>query len=132
MHISSDKLNFLDITNYLAAGTSLEKFYASYNVSTPKGKFPYSWFDSLDKLSTTSLPDIEDFHSILTKKSITPEEYQSCQEGWVREGMRTFEDYVRYYNDADVIDFVEAVEKMIANERANNLDIFKDQSHCPG
>ena len=64
MNISSDKLNFLDITNYLAAGTSLEKFYASYNVSTPKGKFPYSWFDSLDKLSATSLPDIEDFHSI--------------------------------------------------------------------
>ena len=87
---------------------------------------------SLEKLNFTSLPDIEHFHSILTKKCISLEEYQSCQEVWNREGMITFADYVRYYNDADVIGFVEAVEKIIANERANNLDIFKESISLPG
>ena len=69
---STKKMKFLDITNYMAAGTSLKAFYESYSVSTPKGVFPYSWFDSLEKLDATSLPDdIEVFRSILTKKPIT-------------------------------------------------------------
>ena len=33
------------VCKYLAAGTSLEKFYAAYNVKFPKGHFPYQWFD---------------------------------------------------------------------------------------
>ena len=49
---TSDKLFFLDITSYLAAGVS--------------------------------------------KKYISPEEYQSCQDVWICEGMHTFEEYVRY------------------------------------
>ena len=40
--------------------------------------------------------------------------------------------YVRYYNDRDVIGFVEAVEKVIANERDNGLDIFKESISLPG
>ena len=54
--IVTQKPKFLDITNYLAAGTSLVNFYASFNVSTPKGSFPYQRFSSLDKLKETSLP----------------------------------------------------------------------------
>ena len=47
--------------------------------------------------------------------------------------MSTFADYVRYYNNADVIGFVEAVNKMIMNERENNkLDMFKDTVSLPG
>ena len=81
MALSSKKKKFLDITNYLAAGTSLKAFYESYCVSTPEGSFPYSWFDSLEKLDATSLPDdIEVFCSILTKKPITPDEFQSCRD----------------------------------------------------
>ena len=56
MVIATPKLKFLDITNYLAAGTSLVNFYASFNVSTPKGILPYQWFDSLERLQETSLP----------------------------------------------------------------------------
>ena len=134
MVISSEKMKFLDITNYLAAGTSLKDFYKSNNVSTPKGCFPYAWFDSLKKLEATSLPtDIEAFHSILTKKTITVEEFRACHNVWRREEMTTFADFVRYYNNADVIGFVEAVDKMITNERENNeLDMFKESVSLPG
>ena len=70
MAVASKKMKSLDITNYLAAGTSLKAFYESYCVSTPKWVFPYSLFDSLEKLDATSLPDdIEVFRSILTKKT---------------------------------------------------------------
>ena len=56
MVIATQKFKFLDITNYLAAGTSLAQFYKSFNVSTPKAIFPYQWFSSLEKLNETSLP----------------------------------------------------------------------------
>ena len=46
--------------------------------------------------------------------------------------MTKYADYVTYYNNADVIGFVEAVEKMIANEKNNRLDIFKDAISLPG
>ena len=48
MSLARPKLKFLDITNYLAAGTNLVQFYKSFEVSTPKGCFPYEWFNSLD------------------------------------------------------------------------------------
>ena len=53
-----------------------------------------------------------------------------------RYGTRTvimFADFVWYYNNADVIGFVEAVNKMITNERGfNKLDMFKDSVSLPG
>ena len=173
----SEKLKFLDITNYLAAGTSLKDFYKSYSVSTPKGCFPYQWFDSLGKLGEPFLPQrsnelrealtqlsaatatvdtaaegstiadnvellserVEElskndpFYSILTGKTISTEEFESCEQKWVEQGMQTFADYVRYYNNADVIGFVEAVDKMVANEwSANGLDMFKVSVSLPG
>ena len=130
MAISSKQLKILDITNYLTTGTSLSKFYALYNVSTPKGYFLYSWFDSMTKLGEMS--DIGEFYSILTKQSISPNEYQLCKNVWTSEGMETFADFICYYNNADVIGFVEAVEKMIANEGSYELDIFKESISLPG
>ena len=49
---------YLDICNYLAAGTTLSAFYKAYNVTDPKGFFPYEWFDSLEKLDYQQLPPI--------------------------------------------------------------------------
>ena len=60
------------------------------------------------------------------------EEYQTCHDVLVREGMTTFGDYVRYCNNCDVIGFVEAVERMVANEKNNRLDIFNDSVSLPG
>ena len=54
MVIATPKLKCFDITNYLAAGTSLEKFYLSYGVSIQKGPFPYKSFDSSEKLDPIS------------------------------------------------------------------------------
>ena len=133
MSIATKRLKFLDITNFLAAGTNLVSFYESFQVSTPKGSFPYQWFDSLEKLKFPGLPeDSERFRSILTNQTISDEEFQKCHHVWEDQGMTKFADYVKYYNNADVIGFVEAVEKLIAKEKNNRLDIFKDAVSLPG
>ena len=46
--------------------------------------------------------------------------------------MKTFADYVRYYNNHDVIGLVEAIEKMVAIENKNGLDVFKESVSLPG
>ena len=124
MVIATQKLKFLDITNYLAAGTSLANFYASFNVSTPKGSFPYQWFSSLEKLKETSLPQRADnmkqafnnlqsdpnneeykkrvdelrkndpYYSILKDKTISNEDVEQAEETWKKRAMTSFSDYV--------------------------------------
>ena len=95
MAIATDKLKYLDLCNFLAAGTSLESFYQAYNVATVKGKFPYDWFSDLSKLQDPKLPSREDFFSKLTLKVISNEEYLGCIKVWEEENMSRFEDYVR-------------------------------------
>ena len=58
------------MVNYLAAGTSLNSFYEAFKVQTPKGCFPYEWFDSLEKLNYKGLPPQSDFYSTLSDKTI--------------------------------------------------------------
>ena len=132
MCIASKNLRFLDLINYVSANTSLAALYKSYGVKSPKGQFPYQYFDSINKLHANSLPKREEFTSLLKNKTITEKEWQICDDIWKREGMSTFGDYVRYYNNHDVIGLVEVVEKMIAVEIENGLDIFKNSISLPG
>ena len=40
MVLGTKRLQYLDLTNYLAAGTSLSSFYKVHNVKDPKSFFP--------------------------------------------------------------------------------------------
>ena len=106
-------LQYLDLTNYLAVGTSLSGFYKAYNVTVPKGFFPYEWFDSLEKLDFESLPPKKEFYSLQTKQTITENDYQKCVDTWKNENMKSFQDYVRYYNNLVVVGLIEGIEKRI-------------------
>ncbi len=132
MLISTKKLKYLDLSNYLAAGTSLSAFYKSYNVNTPKGNFCYEWFDCLEKLNFPGLPEQKYFFSTLTKSGISDEDYKSSKDVFKNEKMKTFSDYVRYYNNHDVIGMVEGLTKMIEIENKNGLDLFKISVSLPG
>ena len=132
MCLSTKRLKFLDLTNYLAPGTSLSALYKSYNVKTPKGHFPYEYFNSLDKLKDTKLPPRKEFFSTLTNKTIDKKIYNECLEIWNSKSMKTFADYLEFYNNADVHGLVEVVEKMLKIERSNGLDLFKDSISLPG
>ena len=68
-----------------------------------KGVFPYDWFDKFGKLSSTSLPPKEAFHSVLNDSGITDEDYQHAQKVWEIFDMKTMRDYHDLYLKSDVL-----------------------------
>ena len=59
MVLGTKKLQYLDLTILSCRNKFLEGFYKAYDVKSPKGFFPYEWFDSLDKLDYPGLPPRE-------------------------------------------------------------------------
>ena len=126
------RFKFLDMTNYLAAGTSLAAFYRAYNVKVSKSIFPYEWFDSHDKVMADGLPQREHFYSILTDKTVSVEEYEQAWEIFGENHFFSFGDYVEYYNDIDVKGMTEAVDKMLEVYRQEGIDLFKEAVSLAG
>ena len=67
-----------------------------------KGKFPYEYLSSADKLRDEQLPPIEKFYSKLKGCGVTPEEYEECQEMWILGKCKTLQDYLLLYLAVDV------------------------------
>jgi hypothetical protein len=67
--ISTENFLFLDVSNYLAVGTSYDQFVRAYGANVHKTYFPYEYFDSLDKLTSDVFPPYESFHSTLKNKN---------------------------------------------------------------
>ena len=132
MCIKTDSLQFLGILNYVAPGFSYDQFLRAYECEQTKGFFPYEWIDKLDKLKETSLPPHAAFYSSLKNTNITEQEYEYCQQVWEENNMQTFEDFIVWYNNLDVVPFIEAVEKMSQFWRERKIDMFKDGISVPG
>ena len=129
---ATKRLKFFDVSNFLAAGTSLANFYKAYKVENQKTIFPYSWFDSLEKLKAPSLPTQDDFYSVLSNSTVTEEEYEEALETWALNGWERFGQYVEHYNNIDVIGMTEAVEKMLIVYKDWGLDLFKEAFSLAG
>ena len=132
MCIKTDFLKLLDISNYVAPGVSYGQFLKAYECKQTKGFFPYEWIDSLDKLGETSLPPHEAFYSSLKNTNITYQEYTYCQQVWQENNMITFKEFLVWYNNLDVVPFLEAVEKMSRFWQERKIDMFKDGISVPG
>ena len=132
MCLKTKCLKLLDISNYVAPGFSYEQFLKAYECEQTKGFFPYEWVDGLDKLEETSLPPHEAFYSSLKNQNITNEEYQYRQQVWEDKEMSTFKDFLVWYNNLDVVPFLEAVEKMSQFWQERKIDMFKDGVSVPG
>ena len=138
--LSNENFKFLDITQYLAPGVNYATFIKAFDVKESKGFFPYEWFTSLDKLDHTELPPFGPaWFSSLKNESVlndglrTPEEnYASIQSEWIKNGMKTFKDYLVYYNNLDCGPFVQAVEKLQKYYFDRNIDMFKISISLPG
>ena len=65
------------------------------DVLSKKNIFPYTWFDSYDRMSTASLPERKYFKS--------DEDYDYASNAWRVLGCKTFEDYHDKYLLADVV-----------------------------
>ena len=85
MCITTERLKFVDIRNYLAPGFDYATYLKAYKCTAMKGYFPYEWMDHLSKLKQTVLPSHQEFYSTLKNRNITEEEYSYCQDVWQKE-----------------------------------------------
>ncbi len=53
-------------------------------------------------------------------------QYNICIKAWKDNNMKTFKDFLEWYNNLDVLPFIEAVEKMKDFYKLKRLDIFND------
>ena len=104
MFLLTQEFRFLDIINYLGPRTSYEKWTKAYECTAEKSWFPYEWFDTPEKLDHPGLPDYPAGYSRLKGGYVlTRDEWEGCQRLFKEKGMRTFADWLRYYNNLDVV-----------------------------
>ena len=68
-----------------------------------KGVFPYDWFDSFDKLSSTGLPPKGEFYSRLNDTDISDEDYEHAKKVWEKFEMKTMREYHDLYLESNVL-----------------------------
>ena len=132
MCLSTDKLKFVDICNYLAPGVSYDKYLKAYGCELQKGHFPYEYMDDLHKLEDRVLPPQSAFFSRLKNEGISNDDYARCQAVWRDNGMETLREYLIWYNNRDVTPFLDAISKQFAFYRDRDIDMFKDGISVPG
>ena len=126
MCFSTRKLRFLDIINFLAPGDSYDKYLNAYGCELQKGHFPYEYMDGIGKLEDCALPPQEAFYSRLKNEHITDADYARCQVAWRDNRMKTMRDFLMWYNNRDVVPFLDAIDKQFAFYKQQNIDMFKD------
>ena len=129
--LKTGSLKFLDIANFLAPGTSYAGFLKAYDCAEEKGFFPYEYMDSLERLNETHLPPREAFNSWLKKQKMKEEEYAICEKIWKDNNMKTLLDFLIWYNNRDVVPFLEALEKMCQFWRTKGIDMLKEVISLP-
>ena len=132
MCLSTDKLKFLDVTQYLAPGVSYAKYLKAYGCELQKGHFPYEYMDGIGKLEDRALPPQAAFFSQLKNEGISDTDYARCQAVWHDNQMKTLREYLIWYNNRDVTPFLDAIAKQFAFYRDRDIDMFKDGISVPG
>ena len=86
-----------------------------------KGVFPYSYLNSVEHLSETSLPGRDSFFSELSLKEISQEEYAFVHRVWSAFSCATLKDYMEVYLLSDVLLLADVFE----NFRGNCLESYE-------
>ena len=141
--LSTKKLIFLDVCNYIPPGYNYAKYLETYGngqVGT-KSWFPYEYVVSLDKLNEPQIPPYQSFYSSL-KQTNTFEEglgeqqgrqnYAELQRIWDEHDMKTLKDLLIFYNNSDTYPFLKALNRQASLYREYDLDMLKDAPSLPG
>ena len=91
---------------------NLRKMYSDirFDLLRRKGVFPYEYIDSVDRLNEDKLPPKSAFYSNLTGSDISDENYEHAQEVWKECGCKTLRDYLKLYNESDVLILADVFE----------------------
>ena len=128
--LSSKKLHFLDMMQYLAAGSSYENFVKAYapQVKQVKCPFPYKWLDSAAKLQQ-GLPARHEFYNDLKNQELSEADYEAVKQLWLDNNFTNMAQYLEFYNKLDVTGFVSAADAFRTWWTNQNIDPFK-QGMC--
>ena len=88
--------------------------------------------DCLEKLDDTTLPLKEAFYSRLKNEGISDDDYASCEKAWRDNGMTTLRDFLVWYNNRDVVSFLQAIRRQFAFYEQRGIDMFKQGISVPG
>jgi len=144
MCIATDDFKMLDIMNYVPMGTSLDSYLTTYlggckcddkvrcTCGMAKGIFPYEYITSFQVLNETKLPPKEAFNSKLRGTVATSKEYARVQFVWDHYGMKSIKDLLIWYNNLDVVPFVEAIKSQRELFKRFDLDMLTDGVSLPG
>ena len=131
MFLTTPKLKFLDVRNYLTPGLSYAGWCKANGCALEKLFFPYEWLDSYEKLNHLGPVPKEAFYSSL-KGEISSQEYEEFVREFYARGCVTMMDWLREYNLVDVIPFIEAVDKTRKQYYPDEIDMLKDAVSIPG
>ncbi len=74
MFFTKKKLQFIDVTNYLASGFSYDKYLKAYGCELQKGHFRYEYMDGIGKLEDIAIPLQEAFYIRLKNEDISDDD----------------------------------------------------------
>ena len=127
----SNKIRFIDATEYLGSSVSLRKFLDCFrgDDAVPAGQideklfFPYELVVDSASLDRTEFPAYEDFYSSLKEENTLEEGTRDRERGlrnyakmrrlWDANGMTSLRDLLRLYNCVDVAPTYRAVRRML-------------------
>ena len=132
MFLTTPELKFLDVLNYLGPGFNFDGWCKANNCETQKLVFPYDWLDSYEKLEHEGPVQREHFSSKLKGNEIDESKCNFFVEEFHKRGCRTIRDWLKEYNLADVIPFVEALEKTREQYYPDGIDMLKDAVSISG
>ena len=128
--ILTQQFKFLDVCKFLAPGTSYAKWIGSHGWKDAKLVFPYEWLDDFAELSQDA-PPTEAFTTRM-KGPLDQEHYDGFLSKYQEEGCNNMGDWLRVYNLADVVPFVDCLQKEINKYIPFGIDICKDAVSIPG
>ena len=126
--LSNGKICILDQIQYCSGSPSLDAYLKSRKTNAIKGHFPYKWLTRYNKLYENTLPEYKYFESNKTTK----EEYDKLFDIWKGNNMTNMFDYLRYYNNLDVVPLVEAITKHRKFYYEKGFDMHKDAISLSG
>ena len=132
MFLTTSKFKFLDVKNYIGLGLSYGVWCKSMGCKLQKLMFPYEWLDSYKKLSHVDWVSHEDFYSSLKSSNITRDEYEQFLKLFKENDCTTMGDWLRVYNVADFVPFIEAFRKMAEHYYLDEIEVSKDAVSIPG
>lgn len=143
--ISTKTLKILDICNYVPAGTTLDGYLTTYLggckcedkihclCGKGKGLFCYDYLDSFERLNETQLPPKQAFDSKKKGTVASDEDYERLMFIWDHYKMKTLKDLLIWYNNLDVVPFIDAIIAQRQPFRDNYcLDMLSDAVSLPG